>query len=379
MYGSNLVKAGDPLLVMTRETARGKGLPDFPTIEALMEGSTAQGLILARPAEPYFTIAGYLADHAQDAVIRPEDSETRMFLGNLPVVRNFSPGPLEKALAGKKCLIIPGHGILAIGAGTLKDAYTAFAAACFACFVKFFADFAAAARQSETTPDQRRAFSACIGHLPPEPVFDGGLLPGPFESEEQVCAAMAEAGSRMVSLGLVDACFGNISYRLGNRIYISRTGSFLDELQNDIATCSMDDPVCVGGRPSSEYPAHREILRDTPFTGILHGHPLFSVIMSMDCDADCDHRGDCHRYCPRCREIHGTPVVSGETGGGRYGLSRTVPGMIRQNKGVIVHGHGVFTAATADYNDALARMAGIEQMCRREYFNGIRRSGASPA
>jgi ribulose-5-phosphate 4-epimerase/fuculose-1-phosphate aldolase len=97
------------------------------------------------------------------------------------------------------------------------------------------------------------------------------------------------------------------------------------------------------------------------------------VILSLDCGRrDCPERGFCHLRCPERRFAGGVPIVPGEIGTGRYGLCRTVPPVLQDHPGVIVHGHGVFTAGGEDFNGAFGALLAIEQICRREYFRRVR-------
>ncbi len=372
LYDRRLVPAGEAIFGIAGEKRRwSRKSGKIPVLSRLLDLIPAPSLLFARPAEPYNTIVNYLAATASGAVC-PDDSETRAFLVDLPVIDRFSADAMAGPLVKRKCLIIRDHGILTVGQGGPSAAYVNFAAACFACFIKFFSDFLKDSQAGRLTTPQKNAFDDAVQNLPPAPAFEGGLATGPFKTPETVQAAMVEAGARIVSLGLVDACFGNLSYRVSNALFISKSGSFLDGLEGDIARCTMEDPVCADQNPSSEYPAHLEIYRSTDAGAILHGHPLFSVIMSMDCPVECDHRGDCHRRCPYERYVSNAPVVSGETGGGPFGLYTTVPAVIKEKKTAIVYGHGVFTAAETDFNKALARMTGVEQRCREAYFQRLK-------
>jgi len=176
-----------------------------------------------------------------------------------------------------------------------------------------------------------------------------------------------------VDYGLVDSYFGNISYRLDQTIYISQTGSSLDELAGCIDPCPLDDSSCAGITASSELVAHEEIYRNTANRAILHGHPKFAVILSMDCsDFDCINRGRCHIKCSKERLIEDIPIVPGEVGTGPTGLCHTLPPAIQGRRGVIVWGHGLFTVATVDFNEAFKQLLEIENMCREEYFARVR-------
>ena len=395
MYGSRLAKPETALLAsasqkpggslnVNRESAAAKVLAD------VMERTGHPMILFAAPAEPYRTVMDFLAARAASGAkasgkppaITPDDSETRCFLGEIPVVRCFSADAIATGLTDASCIFVEEKGIIAVdgspGSTGLAGLYTRFSAACFAVFVTFFTEFLADSRKGYLAPGSRDAFSRATAHLPPAPVFDGGLAAGPFETPETARSAMAEAGRRLVSMGMVDACFGNISWRIGDTLHISRSGSFLDALEHDIAACALDDPECAGERPSSEYPAHAAIVGSTAVRGVLHGHPLFSVIISMDCTLACDLRGSgiCHRQCPHQRRAAGVSIVSGEVGGGPFGLCRTVPACVLADGAAVVYGHGVFTAAERDFNEALFRMAAIENDCRREYF---RRAEAASA
>lgn len=362
---SGLVNPGESLLGVDSEWNRND--PDSHILAPLFERLAAGAILFARPAEPYRSAIDYLASRA-DGRIYPRDSETRMFLYDLPVAETFSTETIAETLIDRKSAIITGRGIVTRGA-TPEQAQVTYSSVCFAGFVKFFSDYLAGVKSGLLDPNFRAAFKQACRHLNPPPHFRGGLLSGPFETEDTACAAMVEAGKKVVDLKLVDSNFGNISCLVDDVLHISRTGSFLDDLSDAIVPCRLDGPPSTRANASSELPAHLRIIRETGMRAVLHGHPLFSVIMSMDCGIKgCDRRGECHRFCPFPREIGGTPIVSGETGGGEYGLCGTVPDMIRKKGGTIVYGHGVFTGGAVDFNEPMARMVEIERRCREEYF-----------
>ena len=77
--------------------------------------------------------------------------------------------------------------------------------------------------------------------------------------------------------------------------------------------------------------------------------------------------------CPHERFVGGIPIVSGEVGSGPYGLCNTVPEAIKGRPGVIVYGHGVFTTGHTDFNRPFKNLINIENNCREEYFNRVRK------
>jgi len=95
-----------------------------------------------------------------------------------------------------------------------------------------------------------------------------------------------------------DSFFGNISAFDGSTIYISQTAS---SSTSSKATSyrSRDGSSTAGISASSELPAHKAIYLSTDYRTVLHGHPKFSVIMSMHCTEEgCDIE-DCTRNCDR--------------------------------------------------------------------------------
>jgi len=340
-------------------------------LEPLYEHLNIKALVFARPSQPYASIIDYLAQTATGA-IRPQDCETRIFLHDLPIAKSGHADDLVPLLKDRKSVIIPGQGIISCSPARLEQAFVTYSSVCFACFVKFFTDFLADLKSGNSTSGQRMVFESIASFLDRPAVFDNGLAAGPFSMDQEIISAICKAGRKVVELRLVDSNFGNISYCDGNILYISETGSFLNSLKGRIVAASLNDSSPAPVTASSELPAHLQIVRNTGYRAILHGHPKFSVILSMDCDMlSCPHRGECHIRCSRKRDVCGIPIVSGEVGGGPHGLSNTVPKAIKEKSGVIVYGHGVFTADSKDFNGALKRLVDIENQCRIEYFQRV--------
>jgi ribulose-5-phosphate 4-epimerase/fuculose-1-phosphate aldolase len=367
--GAPLLGAVDDEILWNRED------PLQPLLADVFAGLSIQSLLYSLPAEPYRTAIAWLAAHT-DGTIYPMDTETRTFLHDLPVAPALTAAALVEVLKERKGVILPGGAIVTFGTVSPEQAFVTFCSVCFSCFVKFFGDCLAARRQGGLPKGQEEALAHAVAHLDTLPPVPPRLRIGPWGTEAEVLAAMAEAGKATVACRLVDSYFGNLSCLSGKTLYISQTGSSLDELEGCIDAVPLDGSSCAGMTASSELSAHRQIVLATGRQVVLHGHPRFSVTLSMDCDRpDCPERGFCHLRCPEQRQAAGTPVVPGEVGTGRYGLCHTVPPVLQGQEGVIVYGHGVFTAGEGDFNGAFARLFAIEQACRQEYFRRIREGG----
>lgn len=366
--GEPLVAGLDADLVWNREDSR------CSELAKLFDALSINSLVCARPTEPYATIIDFLAERHGD-IIQPEDTETRTFLHDIPVSREFSASAISAALTKRKAVIVPGQGIVSYGTVSPEQGFVFYSSTVFACFVLFFSDYLATTRRGDVDDEYQAVFQQVTGLLPEPKTELPKLATGPFTDEDSVLAAMAEAGRAVVEYGLVDSFFGNISYRLGDTVYISQTGSSLDELEGCIDPCPMDGSTTHGITASSELSAHEDVYRRTSDHSILHGHPKFSVIMSMDCSKqECENRGQCHVKCTECRTVGGIPIVPGEVGTGPTGLCNTLPPAVASSGAAIVHGHGLFTSGAADFNDAFKRLLETENMCRKLYFsNTIKR------
>ncbi len=345
-------------------------------MERIFGGLAVNSLLLCRPAEPYWSMISLLAS-GSGGTIRPSDCETRTFLHDIPVAGAYDPDEIAGILRRRKCAVVPGLGVISWGAVSPEQAFIFFSSVCFSCFVKFFADYLSLARSGSPPALWREVFEsarAIVGRdaePPPE------LMRGPFRTAREIRAAIAEVGRATVGAGLVDSFFGNVSWLMDGVLHISQTTSSLDELEGAIDACPLDGSACTGITASSEYTAHVKALERTGADGILHGHPRFAVIMSMACgERECETRGSCHVRCPRERFAAGVPIVPGEVGTGSSGLCNTLPGALAGQRGVIVHGHGLFMQAKTDFRAAFRAMLDIERMCRDEYFALVDRTPA---
>lgn len=388
-YAGKLIHAGlaesGQVLVggLDDELAWNADHPAQALLREIFSGLKINSLALVKQAEPYATTIDFLAgralrdaDSTGRAAIFPSDCETRTFLHDLPVARELAPETAIRALKGRKCLIVPGQGVLAHGTVSPEQCFVTISSVAFACFVKFLADYLALLRQGQADEEYGVIFERVRSMLPGfHAAAESGpvdLAAGPFSSIDDIHAAMCRAGRATVNHRLVDSSFGNISYTAGGVVHISQTGSALDELEGCIDPCPLDGSSSAGLTASSELTAHMEIVTTTPMRAILHGHPRFSVILSMDCDSpDCPHRGRCHLTCPEKRLIHDIPIVPGEVGTGAHGLCHTLPPAIQGRRGVIVYGHGLFTVAEHDFRQAFATLKDVEEMCEKEYFSRV--------
>lgn len=320
--------------------------------------------------------------------LAPKDSETKIFLHDIPFIRErewFKKPKAELAamivrcLKDRKAVIIQNLGVVATGGMTVEQAFISYSTVFHTTFVKYLLDLL---MEGYKLPDERKHFDDFKNSWLKLPdLSDLNFTHGPLEGSEdwasqiekreKISNEICRVGRYTIEKGYVDSFFGNISYFDGKTIYISQTASSLDELKGHIDPVPLDNSSTAGLSASSELPAHRGIYISSNYHAILHGHPRFSVIMSMFCEeVDC-HIEDCNRLCNRRRSVCGIPIVAGETGAG--GLAKSVPLAIKETGVCIAYGHGIFSAGEKDFQEAFTKMAEAEDKCREGYFEILKK------
>ncbi|MDD5232853.1 MAG: class II aldolase/adducin family protein [Syntrophales bacterium] len=364
LFRGGLTEENAPLIALSADSGivlDGEGAGKT-ILEDVMRELQLRSIILSQPAEPYRSIIDFLSAEAGAQGAIWGDRRGVLFR-SLPVIEKTAEAALS-VLRRRRGAVVSGLGIMAAGRSGSEEAFDVYYSICFGCFVRFFSECLRLGRNGSLGRERMTAFSRAVSFLDPQHMRFPDLARGPFQTEEEAKIAIEEAGRNTVRYRLVDSSYGNISYRLGGKLLISRTGIPLDELRGAIETCPLGEETCL--TPASrELPAHRRIVLETENRAVLHGHPKFSVVLSLDHDSVLAGKGGV------AARIDDVPVVAGKPGEGPDGLHLTVPPALNENRGVIVYGHGVFTAGREDFNEAFRNMLEIERMCRDKYFHEI--------
>lgn len=343
----------------------------------VFKGLNVTALLFAKMTLPFADLLVKRAEPEAGRLV-PNDSETKVFLHDIPFIRDaeWSGKPLHglaDKIAGclkeRKAVIIQGLGVVATGGVSVEQAFIGFSTVFHTTCVKYLLDVLT---QGFKFPEEKPLFEEFRKSLTGNTASPGLLFSsGPLKDRTSIIREICRVGRSTVEQGYVDSFFGNISYFDGKTIYISQTTSSLDELEGRIDPVPLDGSSTAGLSASSELPAHRGLYVSSNYHSLLHGHPRFSIVLSMDCGEEGCGTEDCNRFCNRKRSVCGVPVVAGETGAG--GLARSVPAALRDAGACIVYGHGIFAAGENDFREAFSRMAGVENCCREEYFRRLRK------
>lgn len=89
------------------------------------------------------------------------------------------------------------------------------------------------------------------------------------------------AANQLFQRGLVTGSTGNISFRDGDHIYISKSGSCFGTMNEDSFAKLMLSGEIVEGKPSKEYPIHLALYHISEKTqAVIHTHSFYTTLVS---------------------------------------------------------------------------------------------------
>ena len=149
---------------------------------------------------------------------------------------------------------------------------------------------------------------------------------------------ISRLGKKLIQAGLTSSRFGNISLLDGDKIFITCTGSMLDELDEggvvkvDLRGSCPEDAIA-----SSEICVHRAVYKCTSHQAIVHTHSPYAVAASLL---------EAREVLPLDSEgkifLGPMPIVAGCMGSDA--LAAAVSFALQDHKACIARGHGVFAA-----------------------------------
>ena len=165
-------------------------------------------------------------------------------------------------------------------------------------------------------------------------------------------AEMARVGRRAVAEGLISGNFGNASIRAGDVFLVKRAGAYLDD-PGPLVPVPLEGDIPPGA--SLESLVHRTIYNLTPHGAVLHTHPPYAVILSLDREEIIPADPEGLLLCPRI------PVIAGDPG--TQSLGDHVAHALMHGKIAIARSHGTF-AAGKTLEEAYLVTSAAEHACR---------------
>lgn len=177
-------------------------------------------------------------------------------------------------------------------------------------------------------------------------------------NEAQLRTALLDTSRRMVELGLNRGTAGNASVRCGSDILITPSALPVVEMTGqDMVLLDADGKLLQGGKPSSEWRFHRDILKARPEIGaVLHMHSSFATtIACLGRDVPAVHY---HIAIAGGDSIRCTPY----TIFGEQELSDLALEALHGRKACLLGNHGMI-ALGKDLKEALSVALEVEYLC----------------
>ncbi|MGV8126840.1 MAG: aldolase [Methanothrix sp.] len=152
---------------------------------------------------------------------------------------------------------------------------------------------------------------------------------------------ISRLGKKLIQTGLTSSRFGNISLLNGDKIFITCTGSMLDELDEDgVVNVDLRGSCPEDAIASSEICVHRAVYQCTSHQAIVHTHSPYAVAASLL---------ETTEVLPLDSEgrifLGPMPIVAG--GMGSNALAIAVSSALQDHKACIARGHGVFAPGSS--------------------------------
>jgi L-fuculose-phosphate aldolase len=144
-------------------------------------------------------------------------------------------------------------------------------------------------------------------------------------------------GRLLFNRGLVSSQSGNLSIRMGERLIITRRGSNLGALQEkDLIETGISRNDRATPWATIELSIHRAIYQNTPAKAVVHAHPTHVTALSMiEKVIDSEHL---ENFC----DLGPVTVVGWDTEAKTAGMPEIIADQLKENRIVVVHGHGSF-------------------------------------
>jgi len=169
-------------------------------------------------------------------------------------------------------------------------------------------------------------------------------------------------GRDLCGRGLVSSHSGNLSIKLGERLFITHRSSMLGCLEeHDFVETGINKNDRSTPLASTELRVHRLIYQRTSASAVVHAHPAYAVALSFSEReiVPCDVEGNLL--------LSKVPVLGGGTTANTGALDQEIAEALKESKIVLVRGHGSFAIGQL-LEEALHYTTALEESCRLLYL-----------
>ena len=146
-----------------------------------------------------------------------------------------------------------------------------------------------------------------------------------------------QVGNALFIMGLNHSHSGNISFRNGNKIYITRRGSMKGFLKSTDIICIGQGKSTMDNISSTEVNVHKAIFRSVSTSAIVHCHPPIATSLSLIRNEIIPIDVEGRLTLPKI------PVLKCRKATASKELEEKLPPLLKKYRSVIIKGHGLFS------------------------------------
>jgi len=176
-----------------------------------------------------------------------------------------------------------------------------------------------------------------------------------------------QIGNALFISGLNHSHSGNISLRIGNKIYITRRGVMKGFLTKRDIICTGINNTWNDYLDSTEINVHRAIYRTTSSKAIVHCHPPIAIALSLIRNEIIPIDVEGLIALPKI------PVLKCLKATASKELEENLPPLLKKYRSVIIKGHGLFSAGQS-LEEAFHYATLTEHIAKIMYYTKILRS-----
>lgn len=180
-------------------------------------------------------------------------------------------------------------------------------------------------------------------------------------TNEQIEKFIAEA-HRVGDAGLTICSSGNISWRIGNEVLLSGTGSWVPSITKEkVSICKLENGEVLNGvKPSMEHMFHLGVLRERPDVNVvLHFQSPYATAVACMKEVPKDFNVTAEVPCHVGSDI---PVIPYYRPGSKE-LADSVIEAMKSHNSVLLRKHGQVVCGK-DFNEAFEKAMFFEMACR---------------
>lgn len=171
-------------------------------------------------------------------------------------------------------------------------------------------------------------------------------------------AQFQAVGRDLFARGVICSHNGNMSVRLGDRLFITRRGCMLNNLcEQDLIETGIGKNDRATPLATAELAVHRSIYQLTPSLAVIHAHPPHAIAISLTERRIIPSDIEGHNLLPD------TPVIGAKTGDKPTELTEEIAQALKTHRIVMVAGHGSFAVGQI-LEEAFQCTISFEESCR---------------